>query len=515
MDKRQAAKKFSGEQLDALAVGFGITRSQDETDDALRARLVAEFDRLDDEEKKRAAGSTSQPPATTTPPAQTQVDADAIRSEAAEAARAAERTRVSEINALATRFKLERKFVETHISGGTSVEKFRAAVLDEMAEDQDDTGIRSHAQPRGGRQDEVETRRNAVINALLHRMDPSIKLEDSAREWRGLSLLETGRELLRQRGERVMGMSRLELASKMFERSLHTTSDFPIILEAITNRTLRAAYDVYGQTFRPFCRKVTAVDFKDMHRVQVGEVGDLTKINEHGEYESTTFGEGKEKYRIATYGRIIGITRQTIINDDLGVFTNMAQKFGNAVARLESRVVWGIIVDNAKMSSDGKALFHTDHANYTSTGTALDAKSLNVGRAIMGKHKDIDERDLLDIKPKFLLHAPELAFTVAQLLGNSAPSRTSATAPAFVRSLPPIGENRLSALNSGLTWHLVADPNQIDTIEYAYLEGNEGPYTETEQGFDIDGMRVKVRQDFGAAPIDWRGFYRNNGALAT
>ena len=53
MDKRQAAKKFSGEQLDALAVGFGITRSQDETDDALRARLVAEFDRLDDEEKKR------------------------------------------------------------------------------------------------------------------------------------------------------------------------------------------------------------------------------------------------------------------------------------------------------------------------------------------------------------------------------------------------------------------------------------------------------------------------------
>jgi hypothetical protein len=174
--------------------------------------------------------------------------------------------------------------------------------------------------------------------------------------------------------------------------------------------------------------------------------------------------------------------------------------------------VWGIIIDNQKMSSDGKAIFHADHANLTGTGTALSATSLNVGRAMMGKHKDIDNRDLLDIRPKFLLHAPEIAFTVAQLFGSFSPTKTSDIVPDYVRALTPIEENRLSSLNTGLTWHLVADPNQIDTIEYAYLEGNEGPYTETEQGFDIDGMRVKVRQDFGAAPIDWRGFYRNNGA---
>jgi hypothetical protein len=516
MNKREAAKKYSGDQLDALALGAGITRSANETDEALRARLLAAYDTEDAaaeqarrETEERTRREAEEADRRNAPPAPQQVDQDAIRRQAAET----ERARVSDIHAIAARHDVPAQVLKDAIDKGTSVDAFRAKVLDMLVEESDRTQINPLVDQHGRRQDEVDTRRAAVVNALMHRMNGSIELKPEAREWRGLSLLETGRELLRMNGVNVRGMSRMELATKLFERGAYnTTSDFPIILEQITNRTLRAAYDVYGQTFKAFCRKVTAVDFKDMHRVQVGEVGDLKKVNEHGEYESTTFGEGKEKYRIATYGRIIGITRQVIINDDLGVFTNMAQKFGNAVARLESKVVWGIIIDNQKMSSDGKAIFHADHANLTGTGTALSATSLNVGRAMMGKHKDIDNRDLLDIRPKFLLHAPEIAFTVAQLFGSFSPTKTSDIVPDYVRALTPIEENRLSSLNTGLTWHLVADPNQIDTIEYAYLEGNEGPYTETEQGFDIDGMRVKVRQDFGAAPIDWRGFYRNNGA---
>ena len=77
--------------------------------------------------------------------------------------------------------------------------------------------------------------------------------------------------------------------------------------------------------------------------------------------------------------------------------------------------------------------------------------------------------------------------------------------------LEPISEPQLDAA-SETAWHLAASPNQIDTIEYAYLEGQQGAYIETRNGFDVDGVEIKCRLDFGAKAIDWRGLYKNPGA---
>ena len=40
----------------------------------------------------------------------------------------------------------------------------------------------------------------------------------------------------------------------------------------------------------------------------------------------------------------------------------------------------------------------------------------------------------------------------------------------------------------------------------------EGAYIETRNGFDVDGVEIKCRLDFGAKAIDWRGLYKNPGA---
>jgi hypothetical protein len=67
---------------------------------------------------------------------------------------------------------------------------------------------------------------------------------------------------------------------------------------------------------------------------------------------------------------------------------------------------------------------------------------------------------------------------------------------------------------TGLDWYLAADPAQIDTIEYDYLEGSAsgGPFLETREGWDIDGQEYKAREEFGAAAIDYRGLTHNPGA---
>ncbi|MEZ5797421.1 MAG: hypothetical protein R3D63_08125 [Paracoccaceae bacterium] len=113
-----------------------------------------------------------------------------------------------------------------------------------------------------------------MANALLHRYSPTLfQLEDAARQYRGMTLLELARESLGNAGVNTRGLSRDEVAT----RALHSTSDFPEILSAVTNKTLRQAYEAYPRTFMLFCRQVLATDFKAMHRVQLGEARSCLK----------------------------------------------------------------------------------------------------------------------------------------------------------------------------------------------------------------------------------------------
>jgi len=423
-------------------------------------------------------------------------------------AREAERDRVSTIYDLAGRLNLERGFAEDLVKRGVSVDESRRLILDQVAAKSDETRTFPHVSiPLGGR-DERITRRDAVANALLHRYSPTLfQLEDAARQYRGMTLLELARESLGNAGVNTRGLSRDEVAT----RALHSTSDFPEILSAVTNKTLRQAYEAYPRTFMLFCRQVLATDFKAMQRVQLGEAPQLLEVGESGEFKRGTLGESKESYKVKTYGRVVAITRQTLINDDLDAFTRIPAMYGNSIAQLESDVVWGIITANPAMA-DGNALFHTSHKNLAGTGTALDVSSVGAARAAMAKQTGLDKKTVLNIRPAFLIVPASLELKAEQLVAqNLVPAATSSVVPQSIRTLAPISEPRLDAA-SETAWYLAASPNQIDTIEYAYLEGQQGAYIETRNGFDVDGVEIKCRLDFGAKAIDWRGLYKNPGA---
>ena len=423
-------------------------------------------------------------------------------------AQTAERERVATIYDLSGRLGLERGMAEDLITKGVLLDEARRIILDKVAEDAEQK--RTFAQvstPLGGL-DERQTRREAVTSALLHRYSPTLfPLNDPARDYRGMTLLELSREFLASAGVNVRGMSRDEIAT----RALHSTSDFPEILAAVTNKTLRQAYEAYPQTFKPFCRQVQAADFRDITRVQLGEAPQLQKVNEAGEFKRGTIGEARERYRVETYGRVVGITRQTIINDDLDAFTRLPAMYGTAIATLESDVVWAILTANAAMG-DGVALFHATHKNLASSGSALSTASIGEARASMAKQTGIDKKTVLNIRPTYLLVPVSLELAAEQLLAqNLTPTKTADVVPQSIRSLAVIAEPRLDTV-SQTGWFLTASPAQIDTLEYAYLEGQQGAYIETRNGFDVDGVEIKCRLDFGAKAIDWRGLYKNPGA---
>ena len=423
-------------------------------------------------------------------------------------AQANERERVGTIYDLTARLGLERSMADDLVKRGTSLNDARKLILDKVADASDEKRIFPHVSVPIGGLDEKVTRREAAVNSLLHRYNPGMfSLSDAARDYRGMSLLELAREFLQASGTNVRGLSRDEIAT----RALHTTSDFPEILANVTNKTLRQAYEAYPQTFKPFCRQVQTSDFRDITRVQMGEAPQLQKVSESGEFKRGTIGEAKERYRIETYGRVVGITRQVLINDDIDAFTRIPAMYGTAIATLESDVVWGVITANPAMG-DGTALFHNSHKNVSSTSTVLSIASIAEGRTAMAKQTGLDKKTVLNVRPTFMLVPTALELTAEQLIAqNLVPARSGDVVPASIRSLQPISEPRLDA-TSTTAWYLVANPAQIDTIEYAYLEGQQGAYIETRNGFDVDGVEIKCRLDFGAKAIDWRGLYKNAGA---
>jgi len=432
------------------------------------------------------------------------IDAEAI----AARARDSERERVGTIYDLAGRLHLERSFADDLVKRGVTLDAARSEILDKVANDAEKTRVSPQVSiPLGGR-DERVTRRDAVSNALLHRYSPTLfPLSEPAREYRGMTLLEHAREFLGSAGVNVRGMSRDEIAT----RALHSTSDFPEVLAAVTGKTLRQAYDAYPRTYVPFCRMVAATDFKAMHRVQLGEAPQLVKVNEGGEFKRGTLAEGRESYRVETYGRVVAVTRQVLINDDLDAFTRIPAMYGTAIATLESDVVWGIILANAAMS-DSIALFHQNHGNLANPATALSVTAIGAARAAMARQTGLDKKTILNVRPAYLIVPASLELAAEQLVAqNLVPAQTGNVVPSSIRTLTPISEPRLDAA-SLTAWYLAANPAQIDTIEYAYLEGQQGATIETRNGFDVDGVEIKCRLDFGAKAIDWRGLYRNPGA---
>lgn len=430
-------------------------------------------------------------------------NAAAERTAAANEARTAERERVASLTDLACRAGTDNALLDAAVRDGTDLETFRAAVLD--AKIAADAAKPTTSVPRNGL-DEGTTRREAMIEALQHRVRPAASLSQPAREFIGMSLLELARSSLAAAGESTRGLSRSQIA----ERAFHSTSDFPFVLENVANKSLRAAYDAYPRTFTEFCREISAPDFKEMRRVQLGEAPQLERVGENGEFKRGTIAEGRESIKVDTYGKVVAITRQVVINDDLSAFTRVPQLFGTSIATLESDIVWALINANAVMS-DGVALFHSDHNNLAS-GAALSVAAIGATRALMRSQTGLDGKTRINVRPQYLLVPTALETAAEQILNaTTVPNEPAGATPTSMRSLQPVVEPRLDD-GSTTAFYLAADPAVVDTIEYAYLEDNRGAYIESRMGFDVDGMEIKCRLDFGAAAIDHRGLAKNPGA---
>lgn len=455
-------------------------------------------------EAKRAADAL----AATTAAAQAAAAVTAAANDAAQ--------RAADITDLCTRHNAP-QLAAGMIRAGNTVDQARAAVLEELARRDAAQGGHRNVQIQTVT-DEHETRLRGMEEAIINRVDSRTKLTDNGKQFRGMSLLEVGREFLQSRGVETRGMDRLRLATEMLHfRSggMHTTSDFSNLFANVANKRLRAAYDENAGTYTMWARRApNAPDFKNISVVQLSGAPDLLQTNEHGEFKYGTMKDGAETYAVVTYGRIVALSRQAIINDDLRGFDRLVSAFGNSSRRLENRTVYSQLTANAALS-DAVALFHATHANLgTGAGSALQMSALTAARTAMRGQKGMQNEEL-NLVPNFLICPAALEQTAYQLTSANYVPAKQADVNEFRAggrtALTPIIEPILDA-SSATAWYMASDSGQIDTVEYCYLDGAEGPVIESDVGFEVDGISYKCRLDFAAKAVDYRGMYKANGA---
>lgn len=332
--------------------------------------------------------------------------------------------------------------------------------------------------------------------ALFARSHPQHQISEPARAFAHMSFVDIGRECLRRSGVSVQSLS----ADTIITRALHSTSDFPLILGDAVNRELRMAYEAAPSGARMLSRQTTARDFRAKRKLMVGEAPALEAVGEGGEFKSGTIEEAQETYSVKTFGKIIGISRQVQVNDDLGAFTDLPRRFGIAARAFENDLLVAKITANPAMS-DGVAVFNVAHGNVEAAAT-IGVTSLTSARLGMRKQTGLSGM-LIDVTPRFVMVPPELETLAEQQLTQLQATQSDNVNP-FAK-LTLVVEPRLT---SATQWYVIADPALVDGLEYAYLEGAPGPQIETRAGFEVDGVQIKVRLDFGCGWIDHRGWFR-------
>lgn len=369
-----------------------------------------------------------------------------------------------------------------------TIEQARAAVVEELA--RRDQAAGGHLNVRGS-QGGTGGERDRILNSLVQRMGGRVQGEVI----RSADMVGIARRALELGGQRVYDD---DSRASILHRAL-TTSDYPNLLGTAVGRVLMAAYEESPAVLKRVARKVILPDFRDKTTIRLGPNSALLKTNEHGEFKyGSVEGETKNTWKLSTWGRIISITRQALINDDLGGFNSVISKFGQAAARLEADQLVSILT--APPNVDAAALFATTRNNLiTGAGSALQLSSLSLAVQSLRAQKDLDG-GLVMQEPAFLVVPAALETIALQLVAALQPAAVTNVQPF---KLDVIVEPRLDAI-SATAWYLVAG-NQ-SSLEYGYLEGNEGVQTFTEEGFEIDGLAIKARLDFGAgwvAPIGW------------
>lgn len=330
-------------------------------------------------------------------------------------------------------------------------------------------------------------------------------------------------------------------------REAITTTDFPELFGGILDRQLLAAYQAAIPDWKNYIYVGTSKDFreKEIHKVQ-GLDDLLQQVPEKGEYLVKPVSDAHYHLRVYKYGNQFDISWEAIINDDLGAFADVAQRFAQAALYTEAYLATSIFCSAGGPNPNlfGDPIVDVDGQNVINAGSLpLTIQNLETTLALMAQQTDVNGRPL-GIRGVHLVVPPALEATARAILtsalkqwtevgaGGGIPVPTANIIPQMglqlhVNALLPVIDQSGSAND---TWYLFADKGTATTgkaMEFDYLRGHETPevcmkasdkvspggaaLSPLSGDFATDNVFYRVRICCGGAALDPRYAYAQVG----
>jgi ATP-dependent protease ClpP protease subunit len=364
--------------------------------------------------------------------------------------------------------------------------------------------------------DERDTRMEAAEQALVAMIGNAAPKSDKAQPFMGMRLTEMAAEFIGHKGRiRTSGD-----AVRVVEMAMHSTSDFPVVLENALNKRLQETYAKATPTYREVAEQMDFNDFRPHPIAAIGDFPALQLVQEGGEIQFGTVGEKKETLFLRSYASGMGITRQMIINDDMRAIDRILATRGTTVALFEDNLFWtmflsGANADGPTLTETSRQVFNTNAADNTKAGTAtaITVPALGAGRAALRTRRSLPsaagrtDGQLLNLNAQILLVGPDKETEAQQLVAPIQALQAGNVNP-FAGMLRVI----VSPYITGNAWYLLADPAILASFAYGLLNGETGPRMRMDEPFGVQGMRFTVEHDFGCGAIGFRAGWKNAGA---
>jgi len=299
------------------------------------------------------------------------------------------------------------------------------------------------------------------------------------------------------------------------------------ILGNVANKALSAAFMGVNQVAPRISRAASHMNFHAHTIYSMALNGDLQEVGPRGELKHMNLSEESYTRQVKTRGAVLSISRQDLINDELGAFLDMAQRLGRKAALARERATF--LALNA--TGAGSSFFTTAHANYISGATTtLSHASLSSAVQTLRDQTGPDG-DPVGIEPKILLVPTALEVTARELcnpnatliataLGSTAAAKREPQVNIWAGAFRPEVSEWLSKTigtqaGSSTAWYLLADPADVAAVEISYLNGNQMPTIEF-FGLNTDpnvlGVSWQCYWDLGVDLAEYRGGVKSKGA---
>jgi signal peptide peptidase SppA len=458
------------------------------------------------------------------------------------AVRAAERTRINDLQARGALLKIGATEIQTAIDDGLDVPTALARWTEKAtsAERPVDKKIVSGAQ-------EDDVFQGAAVAGLFMRADPGNKksgtVSKEVRDASRMSMLDIGRRMLARDqsesridmydGEEVAkamlmgdnpGRHLVAIRSDASGAGYNRPGDFPGILSGLMGKMLDKAEELASATYSEWTSPMeSVVDFKPKTIHAIGEFGELPEHEDAKKFDESQNGEEAAWIQAAEYGDNWTLTPRMVINDDLGVLQEVANAKQDAHDLTLERLCVNLLTGNAP-AQDGYNLFDPTNRVATVAGQTVNINDIIGGSggvpsttqlALMRKYArkiyGLNLKQKLNQSIKLLLIPEDLETVTEQLLwtGAGVVPTTEGNAQIFRGKVAWKVVPMLAEANQAM-WYGITDSSR-KAIATTHMKGYE-QMKATSYYDPTTGCRVwNFVGRMAAAIRTWRTIFRNAG----